>query len=77
MVSFEFTETMQTYTYTNWRGQTRLRLLIPVRLYWGSTQYHPEPQWLLEAVDAETGQVKDFALSGFAVEPVSGSPSEK
>lgn len=51
--------------YTNWRGETRLRRLVFLRVYYGSTRWHPEPQWLLEAFDKEDGRVKDFALLGF------------
>jgi hypothetical protein len=64
----EFGETAQKFIYTNWRGQTRERWLIPVYLWWGATEWHPEPQWLLHALDCAEGKVKDFALSGFLSE---------
>ncbi|WP_444668326.1 hypothetical protein [Cereibacter changlensis] len=54
-----------TLTYTNWRGQTAERTIIPIRVWWGSTTWHPEPQWLLTAVDAEKGLERDFALKDF------------
>lgn len=54
-----------TLTYTNWRGQTAERTIIPIRVWWGSTPWHPEPQWLLTAVDAEKGLERDFALKDF------------
>lgn len=47
--------------YTSWRGIRRKRLVIPRRIWLGSTQWHPTQQWLLEAVD-EDGTVKDFAM---------------
>ena len=50
--------------YRNWRGETRTRTITPIRIWYGSTRWHPEPQWLVQAIDEE-GQVKDFALSGF------------
>lgn len=58
---------METITvrYRNWRGEVRLRNLVPLRLWHGSTEWHPEPQWLLTCRDAETGAEKDFALLGF------------
>ena len=54
-----------TLTYTNWRGETAERTIIPARVWFGSTDWHPEPQWLLEAVDVEKGAMRDFALKDF------------
>ncbi len=51
--------------YRNWRGETAVRSFIPRRLWWGSDEWHPEPQWLLTALDVEKGAERDFALSGF------------
>lgn len=47
--------------YTNYRGETALRSIIPIRLWWGTTEWHPEEQWILTAWDAEKGTVRDFA----------------
>lgn len=52
-------------TYRNWKGETRERRLIPGRAWFGSTEHHPEPQWLLEAFDLETLQTRSFAFAGF------------
>lgn len=54
-----------TLTYTNWQGKTAQRTITPVRVWFGSTPWHPEPQWLLTAVDAEKGLERDFALKDF------------
>ena len=54
-----------TLTYTNWQGKTAQRNITPVRVWFGSTPWHPEPQWLLTAVDAEKGLERDFALKDF------------
>ena len=48
--------------YKNWRGETRSREVIPIRIESGSTQWHPETQWLLVATDVESGTEKQFAL---------------
>jgi predicted DNA-binding transcriptional regulator YafY len=48
--------------YTNYRGETALRSIVPHRLYYGSTDWHPGPQWLLEALDIEKGQNRTFAM---------------
>lgn len=53
-------------TYTNWRGETSHRDIIPQEIWFGHTEYHKEPQWLLKAIDVEDhDKVKDFAMSGF------------
>lgn len=52
--------------YTNYRGERRIRSLLPLRLWYGATDWHPEPQWLLEALDTERLELRSFALSGFA-----------
>lgn len=51
--------------YTNWRGETAEREIRPKRMWFGSTEWHPEPQWLITAVDVQKGVERDFALSGF------------
>ncbi len=49
--------------YTNWRGEWSIRRVIPIGApYWGSTDYHPEPQWLQNMQDLEKGAERVFAL---------------
>lgn len=48
--------------YTNWKGQTSLRTIEPIKLFWGSTEYHPEEQWLLKCWDVEKGAERTFAM---------------
>jgi hypothetical protein len=61
-------------TYTNWRGETSRRAIIPRHVWFGSTDWHPEPQWLLKAIDTEKGEMRDFALKDFGrPEPVAGA----
>ena len=47
--------------YTNYRGERGKRTITPKYLRFGSTSYHPEPQWLVEAVDVEKGP-RSFAV---------------
>lgn len=54
-----------TLTYTNWRGETAERTILPQRVWFGATDWHPEPQWLLAAIDVEKGAERDFALKDF------------
>lgn len=58
-------DTPVTLTYTNWRGETSERTISPRRMWFGSTEWHPEPQWLLSAIDTEKGALRDFALKDF------------
>ena len=50
------------FGYTNWRGEAAIRTAIPKRIYWGSTEWHPEPCWLFEAWDTEKNALRQFAL---------------
>lgn len=52
--------------YTNWRGEKAVRAIIPKTIYFGSTQWHPEKQWLLRALDVEKNETRDFALKDIA-----------
>lgn len=65
--------------YTNWKGERRTRRLIPIGVRFGTTKYHPEPQWLLECWDCEEPPdriAKDFALSGFIAQQSAAQQSE-
>ena len=55
--------------YTNWRGETSKRTIKPKYIWFGATEWHPEPQWLLTAFDLEKDAERDFALKDF------GSPA--
>lgn len=50
--------------YTNYRGETAMRTILPDRIWFGSTEWHPEEQWLLDAFDLEKGEQRSFAVSG-------------
>lgn len=48
--------------YTNHRNETSLRNIIPKRIWFGKTDYHPEEQWLLEAYDCDKQADRNFAI---------------
>lgn len=50
------------FQYKNWEGSVAIRAAQVVRLTFGSTEWHPEPQWLLEARDVEKNALRLFAL---------------
>jgi predicted DNA-binding transcriptional regulator YafY len=49
--------------YTNYRNETAIRAIIPERIWYGSTTWHPQEQWLLDAFDIEKGERRSFALA--------------
>jgi predicted DNA-binding transcriptional regulator YafY len=49
--------------YTNWKGARRVRKILPMSILFGSNQYHPGEQWLLEAADLEDNDaIKTFSM---------------
>jgi hypothetical protein len=48
--------------YTNYRGEYAERRIIPSHIWFGKTEWHPEPQWLLHALDLDKNATRDFAL---------------
>lgn len=48
--------------YKNHCGETAVRRLIPIKIYFGYTGWHPDEQWLLEAYDVGKGANRTYAL---------------
>lgn len=54
-----------TILYENYRGETAVRRITPIAREWfGSSDWHPEPQWLFTAFDMDKEVFRDFARSG-------------
>jgi predicted DNA-binding transcriptional regulator YafY len=51
-----------TVIYTNYRGETGERKILPKKIWFGSTEWHPEEQWLLEALDVDKNEDRHFAM---------------
>lgn len=51
--------------YTNWQGVTAHRRIQVLGLLWGQTPYHPEPGWLLRALDLDKREERLFSLRDF------------
>ncbi|HSX41972.1 MAG TPA: hypothetical protein VLE93_01330 [Candidatus Saccharimonadales bacterium] len=49
-------------TYSNYRGETGTRQIIPKKIWFGATEYHPDEQWLLDAFDVTKKADRTFAL---------------
>jgi hypothetical protein len=50
------------FDYMNWRGFAGHRRIKVQRIYFGSTEYHPEIQWLLEGIDMNKNDSRIFAM---------------
>jgi predicted DNA-binding transcriptional regulator YafY len=49
--------------YTNHRGERALRSIRPIRIAWESSEWHPETQWILHALDTEKNELREFAMA--------------
>jgi hypothetical protein len=52
--------------YTNHNGERRERVFKPLQVWYGSTKWHPTPQWFMRVWDVEKQAERDYALFGFA-----------
>ena len=51
------------FSYTNYRGESAIRWAVPIKIWFGITEYHEEAQWIMTAYDLEKNQKRDFALT--------------
>lgn len=49
--------------YTNHRGERAWRLIRPLGLAFGHTEFHAERQWFVHAIDVKRDVVRDFAMA--------------
>lgn len=59
-----------TFWYTNHEGKKSLRRVVPIHVYFGSTEWHPEQQYLLRAFDLDKLAMRDFAVVDMVPVPV-------
>jgi hypothetical protein len=48
--------------YTNFRGEKRVRRIVPLHIYFGKTKHHEYDQWLVCVNDVEKGEERVYAL---------------
>ena len=48
--------------YTNYKGETGIRSVIPQCIIFDCNEWHKEPQWLMTAYDLEKEADRTFAL---------------
>lgn len=53
---------LATFTYRNYAGKVERRLVEPLRIWFGEKPWHPESQWLLEAIDLSKVAKRNFAV---------------
>lgn len=53
--------------YRNHRGEVNWRTIEPLELWYGDTEWHPDPQWLLKAFDHDKKEWRDFAVKDILV----------
>lgn len=58
-----------TFIYTNHRGETGQRKVIPMSVRFGSTEWHPKPQWLLRTWDLDKNAEREFAMGDIGAAP--------
>lgn len=49
--------------YTNYKGVSSVRSIIPKEIYFGSNKWHKKPQWLLKAFDVDKNADRHFAMA--------------
>lgn len=52
-----------TIDYTNHRGVRAMRNIRPLRIVFENNEWHPETQWLVEAIDLDKHEERSFALA--------------
>lgn len=54
------------FDYVNWQGVQGHRRAKIEKVMFGSTEYHPEAEWLMEAWDLDKEAVRFFAMKDMA-----------
>lgn len=51
------------FSYKNWRGETKVYEVKPMHIWYGSTDFHKEEQFFLKAMDVTRNVERDFAIN--------------
>lgn len=51
------------FKYKNWQGETTIRTVMPIKIWYGHTEFHKTDQWLLKATDLDKDAERDFAVN--------------
>jgi predicted DNA-binding transcriptional regulator YafY len=55
------------FNYVNHRGQYEHRSVIPLFVWYGSTEYHTDKQWFMHAYDMGRKAERDFAMDDMII----------
>jgi len=58
----EYMDTSIHILYKNWKNEVTERHIEPIQIWYGSTEWHKEDQWLLKALDLDKNEERHFAL---------------
>lgn len=50
------------FKYVNWQGETGIRTVKPIKLWFGTTEFHPDNHWFLKAFDIDKDAERDYAI---------------
>lgn len=50
------------FEYINWEGKKGVRKVLPIKIWFGKTKWHPKEGWFLKALDLDKNEERDFAL---------------
>ena len=50
------------FKYKNYENKVTVRHVIPEKIYFGKTKWHPKDQWLLGAFDLDKKEKRIFAV---------------
>lgn len=56
------TEKAVSVEYTNWKGETGMRKIVPMEITWGATEWHPTEQWLMRVWDLDRNDFRMYAM---------------
>ena len=49
--------------YKNWRNETAIRTVLPKRIYFGSTEWHPTPGWIMVVHDIDRDAEREYFMA--------------
>jgi len=49
--------------YLNHRGEIAMRRIMPLKIWFGATEWHPSPQWMMDVIDLNSALRMTFALA--------------
>lgn len=58
---------VNTFWYTNHRGEREKREFVPLHLRFGTCPYYPTPQWLMECYDPIKNAPRTLALANVEI----------